>query len=182
MPPTQVIRCGMSNNMENSVTQHSDACRIGDTLGQLPKAFWCGCWLQPTQPRATLCLGTVAPSPPGPIKHAVGRPRKMERCNGAKENGLLLSSPPFPVLLPPPIPGVHRSPSFAEMWSKIVWGRGGERTGSPGQLATAGERARTCPGFESLSDVMVGWHEYISDPHDALSDALSIQHRREQRR
>ncbi|KAH8765041.1 hypothetical protein F5883DRAFT_105911 [Diaporthe sp. PMI_573] len=64
--------------------------------------------------------------PPGPIKHAVGRPRKMERCNGAKENGLLLSSPPFPVLLPPPIPGVHGSPSFAEMWSKIVWGRGGE--------------------------------------------------------
>lgn len=33
----------------------------------------------------------------------------------------------------------------------------------------AGERARTWPGFESLSDVMVGGHEDISDPQDALS-------------
>lgn len=39
----------------------------------------------------------------------------------------------------------------------------------------AGERARTSPGFESLSDVMVGGHEYISDPQDALS----IQQHRE---
>lgn len=79
---------------------NNNACRSRDTLGQVPKAegFWCGC--NPPTSRSTSCLGTF---PLGPIKYAVGRPRKMGKCNGAKEIDYALLTEPllFPVFYPP---------------------------------------------------------------------------------
>lgn len=162
---------------EKPVTQHSSACRSRDTLGQLPKTFWCGCWLQPTQPRATFVPGRRGTLPLGQLSMPSGDPGKWESTTEQRRMACY-RSPPFPVLLPAPNSWGSRVTLFAEMWSRFVRGRGGGRTGSPGQPAKAGERARTSPGFESLSDAMVGCHEYISDPQDALS----LQHRREQHR
>lgn len=119
----------------------------------------------------TLCAwapwhrGTLTP---GPIKHVVGRHRKMGKRNGAKENGLpcLLSSSPFP--RPPPAPNSwgSRVTLFCGDVEQDLFGGGG--VGGVGgvvgvhstyrlawrQVGKAGERARTCPGFESLSDVI----------------------------
>lgn len=153
---------------EKSVTQHSNACRSRDTLGQLPKTFWCGCWPQPTLPRATFVPGRRGTLPLGQLSMPSGDPGKWESATEQRRM-VCYRAPPFPVVLPAPNSWGSRGTLFAEMWSRIVRGRGGGRTGSPGQLAKAGERARTSPGFESLSDAMVGCHEYISDPHDALS-------------
>lgn len=161
---------------------NNNACRSRDTLGQVPKAegFWCGC--NPPTRGSTSCLGTF---PLGPIKYAVGRPRKMGKCNGAKEIDYALLTEPllYPVLFPPApkFLGFTADPFCGDV-EQVCLGKGvGGRRWAHLNLRRmgekAGERARTCPGFESLSDVMVGGHEYISDPQGALSIQQTPQDR-----
>lgn len=175
-PRAQMIGCWHGKTIwENSMAQHLHVIMPLVAATRSVKfrraRFWCGC--NPPARGRLSCLGAV---PLGPIKGAVGRPRKMRKCNGAKE-AIESPPPPPPCCARPQIPGVYGLPFLRRCGADLF---GGGVAAGDGLTWTgwgrAGERARTCPGFESLSGVMVGGHEYISDPHDALS----IQTHREQ--
>lgn len=80
---------------EKSVTQHSNACRSRDTLGQLPKTFWCGCWPQPTLPRATFVPGRRGTLPLGQLSMPSGDPGKWESATEQRRM-VCYRAPPFP--------------------------------------------------------------------------------------
>lgn len=145
-PRAQMIGCWHGRTIwENSVAQHLHVIMPLVAATRSVKfrraRFWCGC--NPPARGRLSCLGAV---PLGPIKGAVGRPRKMRKCNGAKE---AIEGPP------PPPPSCARlqflgftAYPFCGDVEQICLGEGlRPEMGSPGQ---AGEGRAS--GLEPVQD------------------------------